>query len=170
MAETNGLPQLCHHGFKNRAEFWNPQNLVYQFVAEARRLWELERGQMELTTIHAAMIIHLIYEMNGFDKLGWPYTVEAIAIARDLHLFEPCPDGDDGDMRAARLYTAWSLFAWQRCAESWKAFSASLLTRTLATIVTISFNRPYLTPRPKNHSQTHRRHRTGTESSGTDIH
>ena len=60
------------------------QSLRYQFLAEARRLWELETGKCKLTTIHAALLFNAIYNINAMDKIGWAYTLQGVAIAHKL--------------------------------------------------------------------------------------
>ncbi|GAB1311051.1 Nitrogen assimilation transcription factor [Madurella fahalii] len=125
---------FCHRGLRGRAEFWNPRNVGYQFLAESKRLFELEselerpvwipddpyseRRQMEweqrrLTTIQAALMITLIYDLNGSDKIGWRYTVQAIEMAHEIQLLGPPLAHHGPEMECVRTYTAWALFCWQ---------------------------------------------------------
>jgi hypothetical protein len=68
----------------NRAKFWNPQTLGYQFLAEARRLWEFETGNVHLTTIQAAMVISIVHGANGSDKIGDSYLKQAVSAAHSI--------------------------------------------------------------------------------------
>ncbi|KFG80621.1 putative zinc finger protein [Metarhizium anisopliae] len=78
-----------YRGLDGRTEFWNPQTLGYRFLAEAKRLWEYEKGLDKLTTIQAALVFHIIYSGTGADKIGYAYTVQACAIAHKIDLFNP---------------------------------------------------------------------------------
>ncbi|RFN54941.1 zn(2)-c6 fungal-type DNA-binding domain protein [Fusarium flagelliforme] len=64
--------------------------LGYKFFAEAKRLWELElMEKSSITTVQAAMIFHIMYNIYSMDKLGMTYGVQAVAMAKDLKLFDP---------------------------------------------------------------------------------
>jgi hypothetical protein len=97
-----------------RAEFWNPESLCYRFFAEAKRLWELETGNLRLTTIQAALILYTVYASCAADKLGRVYVEQALVMVRELKLFETCPEITNAKMRAARDFTAWVVFWFQR--------------------------------------------------------
>ncbi|KAK4188607.1 hypothetical protein QBC35DRAFT_495907 [Podospora australis] len=107
----------CHRGIPNRVEFWNPHTLGYQFLTEAKRLWELEYGASapRLTTIQAALILNVVYNLNAMVALGWKYTEEAIRMARKINLFKKPANWETMDprLRAGRDFTAWALFSWQ---------------------------------------------------------
>ncbi|KAK1760212.1 hypothetical protein QBC47DRAFT_289520 [Echria macrotheca] len=96
----------------NRAEFWNPDSLGYRFIAEARRLWEIEQGVSKLTTIQAGLVINVIYNICGVDRVGWSYTERAAAMARDLGLLQGLYRGS-ARLCDAGNFTAWALFNWQ---------------------------------------------------------
>lgn len=96
-----------------RNEPWNTQSYSYRFFAETRRLWELEMGKNELTTLQAALVMNVVYSMDGLDEVGFVYMGQAAQLARNLKLFEALEGGIRTDMDVARLYTAWSLFSWQ---------------------------------------------------------
>ena len=78
---TNELP--------NRYEYWNPRNSSYQFLAEAKRLWEMETSssRVRMTTIQAAILLNLISLTNAADAIGFIYTEKAIEMARRTRLF-----------------------------------------------------------------------------------
>lgn len=109
---TDRCFQSCDIDNPQRAEFWNPANLGYRFLAEARRLWELEAGTPKLTTIQAAMIFNPVYNMNGSDELGYKYNTMGIAMANELRLFDPCPMASQRE-QDARDFTAWWLYGFQ---------------------------------------------------------
>ncbi len=100
-------------GGTKRYEHWNPQHLGYKFLAEAKRLWELEVGKARLTTIHAGLVITLNHNMNCMDRVGWIYTLQAISIAYDLQLFNSAAEVRGTKERRARDFTACALFNYQ---------------------------------------------------------
>ncbi|KAJ4295913.1 hypothetical protein N0V88_004615 [Collariella sp. IMI 366227] len=126
---------FAHRGLQNRSEFWNPKNLGYQFLAEAKRLYETqseletpfknpndpnwgrkyrEWEQCRLVTIQAAVLLGLVYNLNGSDRIGWRiFTLRATEMANEMDLLGPPQAQDDPEMQCARTYTAWGLFCWQ---------------------------------------------------------
>ncbi|KAK7698116.1 hypothetical protein SLS64_012891 [Diaporthe eres] len=59
-----------------RSELWNPQNIGYRFLVEARRLWELEDLENpRLTTFQATILLSLAYNSHGmgyyFMRRAW---------------------------------------------------------------------------------------------------
>lgn len=108
------LAAACHadESIPGSAKFWEPSNLAYRFLAEAKRLWELQSGQSSLTTIQAATILNVICNEDAMDKVGRAYIVQAVAMAHDIDLFDPSVQHRSTKMQRARAFTAWSLFAW----------------------------------------------------------
>ncbi|KAL2134955.1 hypothetical protein VTI74DRAFT_10276 [Chaetomium olivicolor] len=125
---------FAHRSLPGRAEFWNPKNLGYQFLAESKRLFEIqselerpfrnpndtdwerkdrEWEQRRLTTIQAALLLTIIYNINGSDKIGWRFTLRAIEMANQINLLGPPLAHYGADMQCVRTYTAWALFCWQ---------------------------------------------------------
>lgn len=100
-------------GIPKREQFWNPQSLKYRFLAEAIRLWELEKTRVDLVTVHAATLLNLVYSHNGMDKIGEIYLNHALDKARQLDLFGDHATIDNQRMFHARVFSAWSLFNWQ---------------------------------------------------------
>lgn len=98
----------------DRAKYWLPDNLTYRFTAEAKRLWDLEiaSGHRRLTTVQASQILSVIMDFDGINALGRIYTEQGLIMAHDLNIFESSPEGTNHQMRKARTWTAWSLFAW----------------------------------------------------------
>jgi len=97
----------------NRAEYWNPHTLQYRFLAEAKRLWELEAAQPRLTTVQAGMLFNVYYNLSGLDEIGQAYRLHAIALAHDLRLFEAKLEGQRDRLWDGRAFTAWSLYNWE---------------------------------------------------------
>lgn len=110
MANISG--QFCNRSIPNRAEFWNPANLGYRFLAEARRLWESEVENDKLTTIQAALILNIVSNMNGVDKLGLLYMTHAVSMAKNLGLYKRARVSMT-KLQNSRDFTAWVLYAWQ---------------------------------------------------------
>ncbi|EJP66453.1 C6 transcription factor, putative [Beauveria bassiana ARSEF 2860] len=113
---VNAILAAACHGYRNvenRAEFWDPSTMGYRFLAECRRLWELEIGNSSLTNIQAATILSLTYNMNGLDKVGWTYMIQAIAAAESIDLFGDVPDSDSQKIKVVKTFTAWGLYGFQ---------------------------------------------------------
>lgn len=110
------LANACYtsSSLSDRAKYWLPDNLTYKFTAEARRLWDLETasGHKRLTTIQASQILSSIMDFDGINALGRIYTMQGLTMAQNLKLFASSQGCTDFQMRKARTWTAWSLFAW----------------------------------------------------------
>ncbi|KAL7940243.1 hypothetical protein V8C42DRAFT_356369 [Trichoderma barbatum] len=109
------LAEACHSftGIPNRHQFWNTQSLRYRFLAEAKRLWDLQSNIADLVSVQTATLLSLIYSHNGMDKIGYPYLMHALQIAQQLDLFGNHANKTDEKMDHARVFTAWALFNWQ---------------------------------------------------------
>jgi hypothetical protein len=111
--EAETLQTTCGR-LPNRAKFWDPDNLTYRFLAEARRLWELESDDEKLTTIQAGCLIHGSLNVNGYDRLGRQYTAQAYEMAQRMGLFQPFQGRPiDPKFEDARILTALGLATWQ---------------------------------------------------------
>lgn len=98
----------------NSSQFWNPHTLGYRFMAEAKRLWELESSDSRsLTTIQAALILQVIMNENGLDRVGLSYLLQALLIAKEIDLFQQPKSSAEEEIAKARTITAWALFDWQ---------------------------------------------------------
>lgn len=104
-------PQACHDGFHDRSEYWNPSTLSYRFMAEAKRLWELENDQPSLTTIHASIVLDTIHSMCGLDTIGKKYTSHGIHLAREMRLMEGPPQRLSKREKTGWAFTAWVLYS-----------------------------------------------------------
>ncbi len=99
----------------NRYEHWNPRNSTYQFLAEAKRLWEMEisSSRVRMTTIQAAILLNLISLASAADAIGFTYTEKAIGMARRIRLFDSQAPEKDTRRNNSRVFTAWALYNWQ---------------------------------------------------------
>ena len=104
--------QVCYPELSDRAEYWNPHTLTYQFLAEAKRLWELDSHEPRITTIQAAMLFSVFYNLNGLDEVGQAYRLHAITLVHKMGLFKSNPGGARRN-RLGRAYTAWAFFNWE---------------------------------------------------------
>jgi len=106
--------QVCYSRFSNRAEYWNPQMLQYRFLAEAKRLWELEAAQPRITTVQAGILLNVYYNLCGLDEIGQAYRIQAIALAHKLRLFDSSILNQPNDrLRNGMIFTAWALYSWE---------------------------------------------------------
>lgn len=100
----------------NRGKVWHPGSLTYKFLAEARRLWDLESaGQSSVTTVQAALLLSLVYSDGSLDGLATIFLDHALTVGKHSHIFE-ASDSEisfGSNMTKARLFTAWRVFAWQ---------------------------------------------------------
>ncbi|KAJ3538441.1 hypothetical protein NM208_g5904 [Fusarium decemcellulare] len=102
-----------YRGLSERTQFWSHKTLGYRFLAEAKRLWEYERNESKLTTIHASLIFHVIYSGSGADKIGFAYMAQGCAMAHRMRLFGTPVAMESPRIRNVRSYTAWALYSWQ---------------------------------------------------------
>ncbi|PTB73357.1 N-terminal fungal transcription regulatory domain-containing protein [Trichoderma longibrachiatum ATCC 18648] len=114
---------VCFPRFSNRAEYWNPDTLVYRFLAEAKRLWELEKDEPRITTIQAGILFNVFHNLCGLDEIGQPYRLQAIELARQMRLFETTVTKRSERMQKSMAFLAWTLFNW----ETLVAFSFMVL-------------------------------------------
>jgi hypothetical protein len=105
------LSQQSYRGATQRAQFWRPETLGYRFLVEVKRLWELDSGKVKLTNLHAAMVLHVIYTIDGMDQIGVSYLLQSVQLSQSLKLF--ASEQEEGRTRTARVFTAWALYRWQ---------------------------------------------------------
>lgn len=99
----------------HRLEYWKPLSLRYRFMAEARRLWDLEQRQKpRITTLQAAMVLNTVYNMTSMETMGLSFSGQAIALSYKLGLFEPLSSHLDERTRHVYTFTAWCLYYWIR--------------------------------------------------------
>ncbi|KAF4902476.1 Nitrogen assimilation transcription factor nirA [Colletotrichum fructicola] len=104
---------VCYQQFSNRVEYWNPNTLGYRFLAEAKRLWELQASEPRLTTIQAGILFSVFHNLCGLDELGQPYRIHSVTLARRLRLFSKSSCGNNDSKRKGWAYTAWALYNWE---------------------------------------------------------
>ncbi|EFY90076.1 C6 transcription factor, putative [Metarhizium acridum CQMa 102] len=104
---------VCYPRFSNRAEYWNTNTLVYRFLAEAKRIWELEATEAHITTIQAGILFNVFHNLCGLDEIGQAYRIQAISLAHQLRLFDSSVYMHNHRMRNGRAFTAWALFNWE---------------------------------------------------------
>lgn len=63
-------------------------------------------------TVQATLILHIVYNMNGTDELGYHYLEQAVRMANSLDLFKSSSVTNRKE-RNARELTAWVLYGWQ---------------------------------------------------------
>ncbi|KAJ9421251.1 nitrate assimilation regulatory nirA [Fusarium oxysporum] len=72
---------------------------------------QLERlREPSLTTLQAALVMTLILNMGGLDKLGMTYLIQAASMAHNLQLFDSPSTVRDIEVRNPCDFTAWGLF------------------------------------------------------------
>ncbi|RFN50766.1 nitrate assimilation regulatory protein nira [Fusarium flagelliforme] len=97
----------------DRLEYWKPSSLRHRFMAEARRLWELEQNQEpRITTLQAAMVLNPVYNMTSMEGMGLSFSAQAIALSYKMGLLEPLPYYLDERTRHVYTFTAWCLYYW----------------------------------------------------------
>ncbi|KAK2755598.1 C6 transcription factor [Colletotrichum kahawae] len=104
---------VCYPPFSNRVEYWNPSTLGYRFLAEAKRLWELQASEPRVTTIQAGILFSVFHNLCGLDELGQPYRIQSVTLARRLRLFSKSSCGNNDSRRKGWAYTAWALYNWE---------------------------------------------------------
>lgn len=84
-------------------------------MSEAKRLWELETSDSRLLAkLQATMLINILYNISGIDKIGNTYIAHAAALVENLALFDSTAHIEDARLRLSREYTAWCFYWWQR--------------------------------------------------------
>ncbi|KAK4233409.1 hypothetical protein C8A03DRAFT_38881 [Achaetomium macrosporum] len=97
---------------RHRVEFWTPRSLPYAFLAEAKRLWDIEiAGEPKRTTIQAAMCLTMRYGTDGADKISVPFLVKAVELADKMEFFAR-RETEDSKMSIARAFTALVVFSY----------------------------------------------------------
>ena len=72
---------------------------MYRFIAEAKRIWELEASQPRMTTIQAGILLSIFYSLCGLDEIGQKYRIQAIALAQSMRLFNSDTEGPSHRIR-----------------------------------------------------------------------
>ncbi|KAH5549732.1 hypothetical protein HBI27_015420 [Parastagonospora nodorum] len=117
----------CSRIIPNSPNFWDPDTLTYRFLAEAKRLWELEDETPKLTTVHAGCLINAAMDVNGHDRPGIAYARQALSMAHELGVFR-APLIGDPKLNDAKVFTAWGVSTWLTM-QSYYYFKPPHLTR-----------------------------------------
>ena len=86
---------------------------MYRFLAEAKRIWELEAHEPRITTIQAGILFSVFHNLCGLDEIGQPYRLQAIELAREIRLFDSTVGGRSEKMKRCMSFMAWTLFSWE---------------------------------------------------------
>jgi hypothetical protein len=97
----------------NRVQYWDPNNLIYRFIAEAKRLWELESKVPRITTIQAGILFTVFHNLCGVDEIGKAYRLQVIDLAHQLRIFDTSVASGSDRLQKGREYTAWALYNWE---------------------------------------------------------
>ena len=89
-----------------------PDSLGYRFLAEARRLLDLDFADPTVTAVQASAIVNLTLNVNGIDEIGWWYLRMSLDLAKSLGLFS-IPASGDSEWHVVIVVTTWGLFNWQ---------------------------------------------------------
>ncbi|PVH95428.1 putative C6 transcription factor [Periconia macrospinosa] len=108
-----GYSCISYSRFTDRAEYWNPNTLTYRFIAEAKRLWELQSHQPRVTTVQAGILFNVFYNLCGIDEVGQAYRIQAIALADQMCLFRNSTQGLSPRACQGLGFTAWALYNWE---------------------------------------------------------
>ncbi|KAF4773633.1 hypothetical protein HER10_EVM0002711 [Colletotrichum scovillei] len=103
----------CYPGFSDRSEYWNTRKLIYRFLAEAKRIWELEASVPRVTTIQAGIIFSVFHNLCGLDEIGQPYRIHSVKLASKLSLFDGGPKDKSKRTQRGWAYAAWALYNWE---------------------------------------------------------
>ncbi|KAF4960207.1 hypothetical protein FGADI_1227 [Fusarium gaditjirri] len=114
---------VCYPNFTNRVDYWNPNTLAYRFIAEAKRLWELEASIPRMTTIQAGILFSVFHNLCGLDAVGKPYRVHAVALANQLRIFDTIDMDQSKRIQRGSQNLAWAMYNWE---TSLSAFSFML--------------------------------------------
>lgn len=79
----------------------------YRFMAEAKRLWELEASEPCITTIQAGIILTVFHNLCGLDRIGQAYRINSVSLAKQLDLFDKPISGPSKRVRDGKHFTAW---------------------------------------------------------------
>lgn len=86
--------------------------MSHRFVAESKRLLDLDGDSCKLTTIQALLVLGSEAGRSGLDKLGWLYIVRAATMAKQMSLMSPSQDNRKDNLEKVKYITAWSTFTW----------------------------------------------------------
>jgi hypothetical protein len=82
-------------------------------MCECKRLWDLEPPEKgRLTTIQAALVLNITYNLNANDFIAIRYLEQACEMAKAIGLFGPARHTVSDKSYRARAITAWAVCKW----------------------------------------------------------
>jgi len=107
----------CSNAFPRRAQYWNPNTLGYRFLAEARRLWDIEflATTPTLPSFQGGILLYLLYMLYGMDKIAFSFRQELYRCIRTLNLDARMIPGENYRYRRSRGVSVWFWFWMQSC-------------------------------------------------------
>lgn len=117
-------------------------------------MWEIQlisRKYRHLATVQAALMMNIIHDLHGLDKVGDIYGLKGWAIAQEMRLFDGNAHILSERVRNARNFTAWCLFGIDRCVL------CTLATRYIADVLTsvISLGNSFALLSSSSHPRSH---------------
>ncbi|KAG5937909.1 hypothetical protein E4U59_004112 [Claviceps monticola] len=111
---TLALSCYCYHDEKDSEKTRQLCALGYEFLAEAKKLWDLEKDRpILITTIQAALVLSVTLNVCSAEALGMRYTRAAVAMAIDHGLYdESNAQRKSEPIQQAHDFTAWCLHNW----------------------------------------------------------
>ncbi|KAF5669948.1 NirA-like nitrate assimilation regulatory protein [Fusarium heterosporum] len=109
---------VCYPQFSNRVKYWDPTSLMYRFIAEAKRLWELEVTVARITTIQAGILFCVFHNLCGLDEIGQTYRLKTVSLAYQLQIFDCIVKGQSERLQRGREFTAWAVYNWETLSAS----------------------------------------------------
>lgn len=114
---TYGAASFTNQDYSTEPSPWNPLSLKFKFLAEARRLWEVEQSTDRLTTIQADVTPNVVLDLCGVDQIGWAYAEHANRMGERLGIFDGTHNFKSRRMREAVDFPAWVAFIWSAYVE-----------------------------------------------------
>ncbi|KAG5958716.1 hypothetical protein E4U57_001140 [Claviceps arundinis] len=111
---TLALSCYCYHDETDCEKSRQVHALGYEFLTEAKKLWDLEKNRpILITTIQAALVLSVTLNVCSTEALGMRYARAAIVMAVDLGLYdESDARRKSGSIQQGHDFTAWSLHNW----------------------------------------------------------
>ncbi|KAG6171166.1 hypothetical protein E4U11_000955 [Claviceps purpurea] len=111
---TLALSCYCCHDETDCEKTRQLRALGYEFLAEAKKLWDLEKDRpILITTIQAALVLSVTLNVCSAEALGMRYTRAAVAMAIDHGLYdESNAQRKSEPIQQAHDFTAWCLHNW----------------------------------------------------------
>ncbi|KAL1869360.1 hypothetical protein Daus18300_005572 [Diaporthe australafricana] len=111
-ADSDAVPRSAIHDSRTELRT-GTLTLLYRFLAEAKRLWELENAEPRITTMQAGILFSVFHNLCGLDEIGQPYRIQAVVLARKLRIFDTMVDNQSDRLRRGREYAAWAMYNWE---------------------------------------------------------